>query len=621
MPRFPTSLFVLIRIALLWTAVAGYGKCFHNVVGSRRRYDPAISLFYGLLFLYLISFPISLLHLLRPLVLSIVLGFGVLVFLIASLKKSFRGPFPELAVKIKQYLTSLRGMATAVATVLLLTVVLSNFLRAARPNDHSDPLITYAVQPDRWLDEGRIFFLEETHFSLMPLVGETFSLWPASLALDKIDRLSLLQCFQMSLIIAALYYAWKRLDGRLVSLPVVLLAALVAPKIAGWGALAKIDMTLAFFCTVALTEVIEHRHRAHGNAPPTVAFLAMGLALSTKLTAWMLLPSFLLLAIWDRRWLNCKRILLCLFLMLLFPLCYMARTYLHSGTLIYSSFFPIRPDDFWHRASVPALDALYGRQRASLLTDVWALVSSWHAAGFMFAMGLLNTLRTKRFKRRMLPILVAVAVLATIFIIVLSPLQWGAKYTLFVIPLLAASGTAAIRNGKALGYCTIALAVFTVLEGSIWPRLRFTAGFITSPEELRFDTDTYWTPREIQEWAAKELPRQSVLLSLSSGERYFAGQKVICARTHPYARRLFLDDGLESELEILERLDVDYVYFVQGDPLCASIADLNYWKPEREALNAMRENLSILDHVGQGRVLEPIHQSDIYLICRLDYSG
>lgn len=214
MTRFPAALLVFARILFLWAAFHGAGLLLEKPLRRLSGSLPGPTIVTGMLAFLLLAFPLSLLHLLNARLLACLIavaGFYGLASLARVAARSLRHDRPGRPDAL-----------SVILALLLLILVPSTLFRAAKPQDHSDPLITYAVQPDRWLGEGCITFLEETRFSAMPLLGETLALWPASLAMPGVsglegidsedaerrtDRLSLLQVFQSSLLAAAVLLA------------------------------------------------------------------------------------------------------------------------------------------------------------------------------------------------------------------------------------------------------------------------------------------------------------------------------------------------------------------------------------------------------------------------------
>jgi len=157
-----------------------------------------------------------------------------------------------------------------------------------------------------------------------------------------------------------------------------------------------------------------------------------------------------------------------------------------------------------------------------------------------------------------------------------------------------------------------------VLFNPIVQRARFLASFTFTRTPLQFDTNTYRSPRLIQQWANEHLPEGSRLLSLFSAERYFSDFEIICARTYPRARGLFLVEGLENELEILHSLGITHAFFDEEDPMEVKLLSLNYWAPPDSAPDLAGE-LDILANVGDDKALVPMETVDGFLICRVCY--
>lgn len=622
MTRFPAALLVFARILLLWAAFHGAGTLLEKPVRRLMKawaYPPAVL---GLISCLLLTFPLSLAGILtRPVAACIITVLGLY------------GAWAAIRSIPYRRLPGLVFRPWNLAAILILAFFgLSIFFRAAKPQDNPDPLITYAVQPDRWLDAGRIYFLEETGFSAMPLLGETLAIWPASLSLPdisgmpgidrddferQIDQLSLTQVFQLSLLIAAVLIASRKLDGSGRGVFLCLSAVLASSMLTGWGSLAKVDMTLAFFATMALLPSIS-RYQGRGEAHGLWPFLMFSLALSTKLTAWILLPFFLVLELGSERR-SVKRLLPGFALMLTLPAAYMIRTMVHTGSLLYTGpmNFPEAAGQ-WAWTSVPGLDSLSHRTDPGFLADLKALALAWDyplillACGFVASMG--RSGRRGRIVTASVFLFFAIVSLA-----VFVPAAWGAKYTLFVLPVIAALGASWWPSGRNGLLLAAGFVVAVAMGTETVQRARFISGFIRSGRMLMYDSDTYLSPRNLHLWANDSLPGDAVLLSLFSDERYHSDHEVICARTQPYARGLFEEGPLSDEIGILRTLGVTHVYFVQGDPLEINQASLYFWSPSVHP-DDLTGSLAILGDIGVGGLLEPIHLQDgTYMICRVNY--
>ena len=132
---------------------------------------------------------------------------------------------------------------------------------------------------------------------------------------------------------------------------------------------------------------------------------------------------------------------------------------------------------------------------------------------------------------------------------------------------------------------------------------------------LTYDTDTYLSPRGIQLIANETLPEGSVILSLFSDERYHSDFPVICARTHPKARRLFNAGSIEDELSVMADLGITHIYFVRYDPMGMDMVPLFYWRPSPDAVDPS-DSLAVLG--GHLSLLQEVAGDGVYILCRLD---
>lgn len=609
MPRIVGALLILLRIALVWLSLYGAGAIsIHLLRKARVVNDCGIGRIFAGICAFLILIPLlSLLSVMNRVIVAMA------VFALASV-----GALVLLKVLRGMRIVPPRPVLLFVpVAVLALFLCATNLLRACRPNDHSDPLITYAVQPDRWLDEGRICFLEETEFSAMPLVGEILSVPAASLSLDRLDQLSLLQAFQMTLLLAALLYGSRKLEAGVWGSVIALCAGAACPLLAGWGALAKVDMTAAFLITISFCGCMaagQSRRRV-----PAWAWLAFGLAAATKLTVWLLLPAFAILAAFAGEYrIGWKALSGRIGLLLLVPAAFAIRTWLHTGTPFYPFGLPMLPPSAaWVRASAPALDALSTRMHAAIPTELIDLVEAWSTVLYLLLIGI-AVLVLGRKLRSAVSLLLAIAVTSGLGLAFLRPLAWGAKYTMPMLPFLACAGGLWLARSKVnLAGQALFVALFCATT-PIVQRAQFLVSFATSEAPLQFDSDTYRSPRPVHLWADANLPEGTRLLSVFSAERYFSDHPVICARTHHSARRLFAVDGLEAELAILRDLGITHVYFDAADPMENALLILNYWSPPDDA-GGLAGQLSILSAVGSAGPLVPVALVEGFQVCEVRY--
>jgi hypothetical protein len=611
MPRSIGAILVLIRIAVVWLSIYGAGSVIRSILvrlGLNRGlpFNTLLTGFCTILIILPLLSPAGVMT--RSVVSAIVFLFAAFTCIrTLPLLKGFR---PTIGRDWPVFLPF---------ALFVLFLCISNFARAVRPNDNPDALITYAVQPDRWLDAGRIYFLEETEFSAMPLVGEIVAVPVASLSSGRLDQLSLLQAFQMSLLLASLVLVAWRLGGGKWGVAAALCAGASCPMLAGWGALAKVDMTAAFFLSIAMVEAASSARE--GRAAPAASWLAFGLAAATKLTVWAMLPAFLIVAVpgWlKQRPRSPAQPMLCLAALILVPAVFAVRTWIHTGTPFYPfSITGLHANAGWAPTPVPALDSLGAGDPASLPHEIMALIGAWGATLFVFLIGLVALISGRRIREAILPV-ASVLVTAALSFLAFRPLAWGAKYSLHVLPFIAGLGGVWIARSRINLYAQALLVVLVCLMTPIVARARFLMGFGLSAEPLQFDTDTYDSPREAQLWMNINLPSASRVLSLFSAERYFSDFEVICARTHPVARSLFVVEGLDQELAVLRRLGITHMYFDIDDPMQMDLTS-TYFFEAPDSLPDLAGHLSIIADPDAAELLDTLAIIDGYAVCSIEF--
>lgn len=160
LPRAAATLWTAARILFVWLGIYGWGRMAGKALnaGPLSRM-PSVILGFILSFVYVQA--LSLAGLLGwPAILPYILSGSAATIYFLRKAAWRRG--------LKAGSTSMTLIFGTLAVILLI----SNVFRASRPNTNPDPLTTYAVQPDRWLERGQIFFLEETRFSAFPVLGE-----------------------------------------------------------------------------------------------------------------------------------------------------------------------------------------------------------------------------------------------------------------------------------------------------------------------------------------------------------------------------------------------------------------------------------------------------------------
>jgi len=563
-------LWIIIRITIFWFAVYGYGDIVRRYI-RKLGYNLPVE-FAGIITMLILSIPLSLIGLFSRPVLAAILIAGALFKVVSLVKKhkQIRFKIPRIYVLILLILTAF--------------LLLSNTMRASEPQTNPDALITYAVQPDRWLSSGRIYYIEESIFSGLPAAGEILAAWPASLSSSNVDQLSLLQVFQMSMLLFSAYAAWKILGRGKNGLLITVIACMATSMLAGWASLPKIEMTVLYFSTVAICLLYRGYIRQDGKFDP-VPFLAMGLALSTKLSAYALLPSFLLFSFAIPSYRRLKIVLVWGAILSIIPLAFAVRTVIHTGTPFYPhSISFLKADEEHILPEVPRMtelarenaapnDQLVNREPEQLFVNISELISSWGLPAILFLLGMASLAMRRKLSPALFP-LIAVLIYCLMASVAFNPLRWGAKYAFLMSPFLAAIGT---RWAEELTFPRIFFYVFLLivaLTSTLQPRLRYVLAYPGMSSSLDFRPPNIVIVKALHEWCNDNLPEGTRLLSLWKRERYFSDHVVIVLENHPLGRRMFLVDELEEEMELLQRMSIDYIYFQSSDPMPG---DLEYY--------------------------------------------
>ncbi|MBN2587234.1 MAG: hypothetical protein JXR55_08065, partial [Candidatus Fermentibacteraceae bacterium] len=556
-----------MRTAVFWLAVRGYGVSLGRML-PRRSVSSIPSLLTGLVFLLVLSPLLSLFGVFNRITLAVILVIGALT-----------GAFPLLN-GAREKLRKLRNAPWARNSVLAavtLLLLLVNLYAALIPDDNPDALVAYAVAPDRWLDGGEIVYLEESIFSGFPWVGEVIASWPAALSLDPVDQLVLLQLFQLSMLLVTSLMAWWLICRDLRGLLACVSSCMATWILVEWACLPKFEMTVLFFTSVAMAALfVQHRNRSRHFSP--VPFLAMGLALGTKVTVYILLPAFLFMVLLIPAYRKLSRLAPGLIIMLLPPAVFAVNTYLHTGTPFYPETVSILPPSEEYvspdvdiisahaRASVQPGEQLVEREPDRFFTNLGRLVESWGLPVYLFIAGTFYTAVFRRKYTVLLPFS-AMMVYAVSASVAFDPIRWGAKYAFLMTPALAAWGAylcmRPLRNRYFLAAFTISLLAVPSFNGVFqrilehpFPYRRDGSGLIPGVEV-----------QPLQLWCNENLPEGSRLLSLWKRERYFCRHEILVIENHPIARRLFLAPSLEDEMALLDSMRIDFVYFETEDPM------------------------------------------------------
>lgn len=134
---------------MFWFAVYGFGNIVRHYI-KKFGYESPVE-FAGIITLLALSIPLSLIGIFSRPVLTVFLMTGALievVMLVRNKHKCTHFKFPGINWLI---LLTLAGF-----------ILISNTMRASEPQTNPDALVAYAVQPDRWLSSGRIYWIEES---------------------------------------------------------------------------------------------------------------------------------------------------------------------------------------------------------------------------------------------------------------------------------------------------------------------------------------------------------------------------------------------------------------------------------------------------------------------------
>lgn len=605
----------LVRVLVVWLAFYGAGKLLRNPLRVDLAFPLLASELVGMLVFVFLTIPLSILGVLSRTVLP--------VFLLLMAIPGALFAYGE----VRRRLPGLRpGTLQILAGAFLLFVLFLNFSHASMPNlAFDDPLVTYAVQPDRWLSAGRIFWLEESIFSGFPLLYEMTAVWPASLSSDLLNQLSVLQVFQMSLLLVAVIRGLSILGvARKLWIPIVA-TILLTTYLYLWSAIAKTDTLCILLCTLAMASAVRQREKCFRGSPLSSWFY-MGLALAVKQTSIVVLLPFMLYSAGAYRKYPMRWKVFALISLLLVPAVYGVRTMLKTGSPTYPIYtVPFMLRSGWELGMTE--ERIEVQSRASSYYDEMSFPLAKHV-GIYFAYlegcillllagtAVSTAIRNWRRTALVLPMLAYYIVSIMLF----WPPWWGAKYTTSVYPFTALLGAHLLqgfRGSKIIVFAamTIAFVVpgFFAVAGDAMP-FSYRMTVARSVLQGEWDTSSGYsrlintpTPEATANmWANVALPPESVIFSINEEKRYFFRGTVISGERHPVGHILYHDNSLEEELAILDALGVDYVAFYRNDP----------------AILQQENRLAVLDHIGIGCILEPVIVSDGgYLLCRYNKNG
>jgi len=601
----------LARVALVWLAFYGAGKLLRKPLRIDRSFPLLPSEVVGMVAFVFLTIPLTLLGIMNRSVCPVFLFiFAVPGVLLAYGK--VRDLLPGFKLKLIQILPVL----------FLIFVLILNFTHASMPNlAFDDPLITYAVQPDRWLNSGGIYWLEETAFSGFPLLYEMTAVWPASMSSDRMNQLSVLQVFQMSLLVLAVFRGLSFLKVRKDLWTSAAIIILFCSAMYLWCSKAKTDTLAILFCTLALAAAVRQRDGDFRGSPLT-SWLCMGMALATKQTAIVVLVPFLLYSGAGFFRYSTKWKILAVAAFLAFPSAYAIRTMLKTGSPTY----PVHTVNFMVREGWELQDPeenlmvnnrasqLYESKFFSPLKHVGVFFAFMEGCFLLLLAGIIASAAGRRWKDAALSVPVLVYCAAAI--LVFWPPWWGSKYSILLYPFAAILGARLFQFSRHRAF----LAAAVMIPSFIVPGFIGVAGYgrhfnyrmaVLDAVVLRgWNSDSEYgktmlsTPEEMTYmWANSVLDEGTVIFSIGEEKRYFFDGTVIVGWRHPLGQRLYVQNNLEEETAILDSLGVDFVGFYRIDP----------------AVLDQEKHLEILDHIGIGEILEPVISNGGYLLCR--YNG
>lgn len=582
----PGLICVSIRIAVVWIAFFTLGR---SICYLFTRSEPTIeaSLIAGTASSVLLALVFSVLGIMT----RTVLASTIVMFCLLSIPLS-RATRSKTAVASGN--SERRGIVLIIAAAALAFLpIVSTAIKAAIPHAFVDPLIIYAVRPDRWLDAGHVFWLTETKFSGLPFFGELIALWPAALSSGRLDQLACLQFFQFSMLLITVLAVSRilRLDAILTFVVSGIIFA--SPLMSSWCATAKTDMTCTFFTSCGLA-LLAAPLNDEGRFRRIVPWLLLGLGIAAKLTALAVLPAAVLLQLRDRS--QSGRIILAP-LSLIPVLPFALASLLRTG----EPFYPFHLPPFEAHAGyllrpVSQLVPYMSRVHESLPRNLLDLAAQWSVIAAASAIAVLVSFHRKQSRQALLTAGFLMVFAVTISF-VFNPAGWGAKYSVFALPFLTAWALRiAGSRATALALSTIALLLSSPSE-----RLTYTTSFITGNRAIEFHGGDTPPTLTLHSWCNENLEEGTVLVSLWRPERYFSDHVVLVAQNHPLLRGLFEENTAAMEIGILDAVGADYVYFNASDPLPGDLEN----------------SITILGSVRDGGLLEPVALLDGYLLCRI----
>ena len=600
----------LLRVAIVWLAFYGTGSLILRNELIKKHFHLMPLVIPGMLLYMGMIVVLSLFHLLtrRIVPVFVILGaFTGLVLLYIQLKKYF-----------SNFKFSIKHPLIILPFLLAGYILITNLMLAGRPEmNFNDTQVTYLVQPDRWLNDGHISFLDETRFSAYPMTSEMLLLLPSSLADNRLDQMIVGQLFEYSMVIALVVFAMIILGFAWKWFPAAMISIAGCSTILLWCHFAKPDGTALFFVTISLTILLK-QITAKNNRYDLSAFLVMGLALTSKFTAYItLIPFILMLFILMRRSFNKRFLITGTTLLIIIPLIFVVRTIIHTGT----PFYPHAPFSFllnseWRMPEIHLTYSVFNDRTSHFFPDIgffqniYHFFGIWNSSIFLLIAGYLSTVKKQYIKGSTL-ILVGFGIYSVICMFLFYPAWWGAKYGILLIPFAAFFGFSMLRKLKYGFIIATALTalIYFIYDTSISPTehygLQFRNNLIASYTSNSWKSSSLQAFEEQPElkatlWMNSHLPENSTILSFYVTKRYFSNHRWIIAWRYPVAMQLYLSNSIEDEIVILQELGIDYIINIETDP--APFDD--------------EKSVELFSRIGRGDVLEPVANIDGHTICK-----
>ncbi|MBD3278847.1 MAG: hypothetical protein GF388_11155 [Candidatus Aegiribacteria sp.] len=615
---FHSLFWSLFRICLIWLSLYGYGSLVKKTSVVKRNFRSIPAVIAGFVVYILLTVLLSLFDILSRTVFASFIVTGAVVSLAFLSKRVINAKY--------MWLSALKKPISLPSFLIAVFVVFSVLLLAGRPElNFNDTQVTYLVQPDRWLDSGHIYYIEETVFSGFPLVSEILLVLPCSLSSNRFDQLIMGQLFQMSMLIALVLVSMRILKFDYKWYPIAVISICGCTILIIWSHFAKPDSTALFFVTVSLSILLKQYGEPQTKTDLS-PYLVMGMALATKITAYLaLIPFFTLVYMVQRKnRYSLKHFLRGILLISLFPLAFAVRTFIHTG----SPFYPhavlnwfLKP--YWEKPDYRLTYDVFNDRSShffpqyGFLTDIWHYFSSWGVNLFLLIAGMLTAFVNRHRIFRLIPVLVSIFLYASIAMILFHPSWWGAKYGILLIPFAALLGLTILRE-YSKGFIVssiITISLFIVYNTQLSPTERYGFSFFSSLYRSYYRNEWSYdempmieTQHELRAiiWMNEHIPDSSNVLSLYDTKRYFSDHDWYVLWRHPYLSRILLDNAIEEELQILHEVDIDYIFISE--------------RVESHPIPFDGENkVEILKRIGADDLLEPLASIDGYVLMEVNY--